>query len=202
MKHLLTQFAVIRSFTHFASISCVVLLLLADRVDASIFNVGESVSTESLYPDIGTVYTSPIAALVGPCVELPGSSTNFGGGNYFDIDFFADEIEIRFNATNVFSAVSFNGLHIFNTPLAQADITGVTINPATNMVGLDASRITFDANNIYINWEGLPFSTAPRTIVSLDLTSGLSDVPEPSSMVLAGLGVVGLIVATHRRRKS
>lgn len=62
------------------------------------------------------------------------------------------------------------------------------------MGGLTASRITFDANNIYVNWLGLWFS--PSTVVKLDIGG---TVAEPASwlMMIAGFGLVG---SAMRRR--
>lgn len=77
------------------------------------------------------------------------------------------------------------------------DFTSVAINAATNMAGFDASRITFDANNIWVNWQGLPYDT--NTIVSLDVNGG-SDVPEPSTMLLVGLGAVAILASRRRCR--
>ena len=47
-------------------------------------------------------------------------------------------------------------------------ITSVTIDPATNMVGFDASRISFTSSQIQVDWQDLPFDTS--TIVMLNIT--------------------------------
>ena len=62
------------------------------------------------------------------------------------------------------------------------------------MVGFDASRVTFDADNIWVNWQGLAFDE--NTIVSLDIT-GSAAVPEPGTLSLL---VLGLLATGLRRR--
>jgi hypothetical protein len=66
-------------------------------------------------------------------------------------------------------------------------ITGVTIDPATTIVGFDASRIEFDATHVWMNVTGL---SAPP---GLDVKLNLQFAPEPASWALMGLGLAGLV---------
>jgi hypothetical protein len=52
----------------------------------------------------------------------------------------------------------------------------VGIDPATNMVGFDASRISFTGNQIQVDWENLSFTT--DTIVKLDVITPGAQVCE------------------------
>jgi hypothetical protein len=63
----------------------------------------------------------------------------------------------------------------------------VTINPATNMVGFDISRISFTAGQIQVDWQNLPFNAG--TIVKLDIGTV---IPEPAGLVLFGSGLAAL----------
>jgi hypothetical protein len=56
--------------------------------------------------------------------------------------------------------------------LSGGTFSSVTINSATNMVGFDASRISFTGSQIQVDWQNLPFNTG--TIVRLDFTLGCS----------------------------
>jgi len=64
-------------------------------------------------------------------------------------------------------------------------IIGVSIDGATNLAGFDLSRVTFDADNIWINMESLSANGAHRVVINV--TFGHGRVPEPASLALAGL---------------
>ena len=76
-----------------------------------------------------------------------------------------------------------------------ADILSLSIDPATNMTGFDASRISFTSNQIQVDWQNLSFT--PSTIVKLDAVTG---VPEPSSYVFLGSGIVAIAFLRKRER--
>jgi hypothetical protein len=73
--------------------------------------------------------------------------------------------------------------------------TSVAINAATNYVGFDLTRLSFDADNVYVNLNGLD---ANGTIV-IDISGGA--VPEPASwaLMVAGFGMIG---GALRRRQA
>ncbi|MFM7799027.1 MAG: thrombospondin type 3 repeat-containing protein, partial [Planctomycetota bacterium] len=52
-------------------------------------------------------------------------------------------------------------------------ITGVTIDASSNMVGLDQSRIPFNAGALAVDWVGLGFD--PNTRVVLNIFTGVPD---------------------------
>jgi hypothetical protein len=68
-----------------------------------------------------------------------------------------------------------NGLFIENGNLLtfanSSPITAVSIDAATNMVGFSPGDLTFNANNVAVNWPGLSFDG--NTKVVLDVTGGL-----------------------------
>lgn len=76
--------------------------------------------------------------------------------------------------------------------LAGPAFTSVSINPATTMVGFDASRFSFTGTQIQVDWEGLEFDS--RTVVKLDVEV----VPEPDMLAFLGLGLVLLVLAARR----
>ncbi len=150
---------------------------------------GNSVGIQYIFPNITTVYQDLGSNLVGtdaPTVFAPFFSFSF-------TDTTATTSAFQFNSS--WTTTAFNGFRLYDINGTIAPITSVSINAASNMVGLDASRITFDADNIYVNWNGLAFDTG--TVVTLDING--SAVPEPASWALM-IGGFGLIGASMRRR--
>ena len=148
-----------------------------------------------LYPDGSSLYYGASFSVDG-AVELSGL---FGGSSWATVDISDTNVLVDYFEEGEWPAAAFNGFRIFDISDTVDPFTSVTINAATNLVGLDASRITFDANSIYVNWQGLPFT--PSTVVSLDLNQPLAGaVPEPASILLVGTGLAGAGGRRWRRR--
>ena len=143
---------------------------------------GDTVDAQYLFPTISSLY------LGANNFTVPGSvlSTNLGGADFFTLSVANTTITANFAAdvngssTATWSATSFNGFEVIDeskNPL----ISGVMIDPSTNMSGLNSSRISFSSNTVWVNWEGLSFNNS--TIVKLDLTF---DPPlDPSQVSIA-----------------
>lgn len=161
---------------------CLLVCLFVGSANAGL--IGNDVLLEYLFPDTSTIYGSATAT-VGAGTEF----TNFV--NHFDLDVDDTNITVNpFSFSSSFSTFSFNGWVLSDLNGTIDDIVNVTINSATNMIGLDSSRLTFDSNSIGINWQGLSFTT--NTIVSLDVEFDSVPVPEPLSIALLGLGLAGI----------
>jgi hypothetical protein len=156
------------------------------------------------------------AALTGDLVtaSINGPTTSSlveSGGDFVDpttfdftlIDPFqlvVSDTEIAFQNlgpdTILFNTAAFEGPVI--TDLTHNNITNVTLDAATTVIGFDQSRISFTGNTIDLNVEGLKF--LPGQDAHVDVTTAATTaVPEPASLALFGAGLLGL--GFFRRRK-
>jgi|SRR5215472_2784086 len=150
--------------------------------------VGAQVSYNFLFPNTSTVGFS-----VGP--QTISSSTSI-------VDTFAQitttftgtEIIITNNLAGSFGTASFTGPQYL---FSGVTISGVSIDPASAADFLGAP--TFTANQIMINFEGLPFVQLGDKFI-LDVTS-TSAVPEPASLALLCTGLLGLPILRRIRRR-
>jgi hypothetical protein len=120
-------------------------------------------------------------------------------GTQMDVDLSDTTVLFTFDWTASFSSGgTFNGVHIEDTTGTIPDLTSVTLNanPGTTLPpGYGASRVTWDANNIYVDFRGV--SAGPSHTVRLDLTA----IPEPATALLLAAGLVGLLAAGRRRSR-
>jgi PEP-CTERM motif len=175
---------------------CVLSLLGSRNADAAPILLGQMVNVSYRFPDINTVFNgNSVDVLVGPGTEISGFPV---GDPRTNIDLSDTNIFVTYNSASTWTSTAFNGLRFFDVNGTIPALVSVTINAATNMVGLDASRITFDADHIWVNWQGLAFNQ--QTIVSLDVNASPAAVPEPATFVLLGAGLVSLGLRRKMRK--
>jgi hypothetical protein len=171
-----------------------VLLLAPAAGHAALLNA-QTVRLTYEFPNQGQVWNNNTHdLLVGPGFEI----NNFPVGDpRTNVDFSDTNIYITYNSSSSWTATSFNGFHVHDLNGTIPAFTGVSLNPATtaNMLGL---ALTFDADNIWVNWAGIGFDT--NTIVSIDI-NGSSEIPEPGTLGLLGAGL-GLLALAGRLRKA
>jgi hypothetical protein len=164
------------------------VLCLAITAQAAVLN-GQTISTEYLFPDTGTVLVSPVDTVVGLGTGIPA---------------FAGLADIVFSDTNILitlirdagvNDVPFDGFHFFDTNGMIPAFTDIVLNAATNYAGFGASDITFDADNIFINVANLPGLMGQ--VISLDINPSTS-IPEPSSILLLSAGLAGVSIIKRR----
>jgi hypothetical protein len=85
---------------------------------------------------------------------------------------------------------AFNGFHFFD--VSEPGFGSVALDSATDVPGIDGYRVTFDAQDIYVNFSGITYGTGQE--VSLDI----APVPEPRSVVLL-FAITVLLIQTARR---
>lgn len=169
-------------------------IMVSNNAYGALLFDGSTIRYQYLYPDSSSVYYDLGNITVGAGVEL-GAIVN---GTYASLDISDTNILVDFyHPGPSWSPASFNGFRIWDVNGTLPAFTSVAVNGATNMVGFGPANITFDANNIYVNWQSLPFN--PNTIVSLDVNGGPSVIPEPTAALLGSLSTLFLL---RRRRHS
>ena len=171
-------------------LAAVIVALHAIAATAHAGFVGHTVHLDFRLPDFATVNFDFGNAVVGPGVEFNTSAAA--------IDLTDLQISFDFVGPGAFVALGpFNGFK-FNDALGTIpDITAVSIN-SNNMGGFTASDVSFDANNIFLNFNSTGFDAS--TLVVLDVAFAPSAVPAPASLMLVALGLIGITAARRWRR--
>jgi hypothetical protein len=155
--------------------------------------LGQTVTAEWYVPDNVTVIETH-NVVVGAGVELPfGSIVN---GPILAIDLSDTEVRFEVSSLAIFSPTAVNGWKFSDTTNSIPDIAGVIVGPLSGGVsGLANSDLSFDANSIFVNLESVTAAGAGDF-----WTLKVEFVPEPGSLILAALGLVGIGAWSLRRR--
>ena len=161
--------------------------------------IGQQIEVNFLYPELSPVF------------EADGTQTITAGGVSFSslgkVGTFVTGSEVQI--TNIFgqnlpsfAAADYNGIQLTEVGLSPATITGVAIDPATNIAGFGLAQVSFTANNIILNLAGLSFPSNAVFAVDLTFNDSIIGAPEPSSVSLLGIGLAMVVFAGYRRRKT
>jgi hypothetical protein len=120
----------------------------------------------------GTFFQDLGTRVVGPGVEFSSSRNE-------QIDVFDSGFTYSALGGGFFTPLPFNGIRLYDPGSLAPDFLGVSIvGSAGGFAGFDMSRVTFDANNIYVNVQGL---NIPRSVT---FAVRAAAVPEPGTWAL------------------
>ena len=154
---------------------------------------GQTIGVQYLHPNITHTEPDLGAFVVGPGPE--GFIYPTVPVFHFDITPTQIVMDFDFGVTFSWNVASFNGPRFYDYLGTAPDLTGASVNPLTTMVGLDDSDLIVDANNVYVNWQGLDFFPDMKVVIDLQF----APVPEASTWS-AGGAVAGLIGLAWFRR--
>jgi hypothetical protein len=155
--------------------------------------IGQTVTTQFLYG--ATVYGSQTQLVPEGGYEFaPGSYPQFNENAYVNVG--ADTITVGQVADTVYSSGHFNGLQLIDF---GETIISATLLSVDGILGFDASRLTFDANDVFIDFNGLLPAGAHSVVVAVRFSDSVANVPEPGTVALLGLALFSFAVS---RRKS
>lgn len=136
---------------------------------------GDSMQLDFRYPALGTVFdvpsSKPVTFVVGPEVEVP----DFLNNPTFSVDVSENSIKIynfrnypQFPGQAGFSGTpdhaSFNGPAFTDN---TSTFTTVSVDPASTLAGLNASRLSWDAHHLYVNWMDLKYDSTTTVILNV-----------------------------------
>jgi hypothetical protein len=177
------------------AVACLAIISQGQAVAALLD--GQTVETTNFHgtaPD-ATAIIGPELRVVGPGVEL----VSFGWLDFLNIDFSDTNILISLATDQPLGF--FEVIRFFDVNGTIPAFTGISVNPATNYAGFNASLISeFDSDVIALNLTGLNGLQGQQ--ISLDL-NGATPVPvhEPATIWLLVVGTTTL-VAWRRREIS
>jgi len=129
--------------------------------------------------------------LVGPGLE----AQDWPSPLFWDIDISGDTIEVIEKSAGYYTPGEYNGVLFQDVDGTIPEIIGVTVAsdlvPLSGYPPMDESRITSDADTIWVDFQGLENGPSMMTTLTVKF------VPEPATVTLLALGPLFLL----RRRR-
>jgi hypothetical protein len=170
---------------------------LVATAPAQAFLIGKQMDAVYYFPDTNTQYAS--ASFTPPTFTIGSGQETIGnveGVTDLLVDFTKDMLTITLNTTltnPTWTSASFNGI-IFTSP-SSLGLASASVAPETTMGGFGNSRVSFNANQILINWNGLSYENGTKVKVNF------TPVPEPLT-ILGTATALGFGAFFKRKLKS
>ena len=141
--------------------------------------MGDTVNVDYRYPNLfsveGPIGTAVVTAAGTTFTYLPLSVPQNRSIYFLVTD---NTVTVTTDYGIFANPAAFNGFGIHNLSAGTPAITGVTLDPSSP--AFDLSRVTFNATDVYIKFQGL--NDPPGFILELDLQS--TATPEPATLLL------------------
>ena len=169
---------------------CAVVLATAAPSQAQFLN--NTVTIDYLFPNTGSVFQSS-----GPLLVTAGG-VNFASSTGATGRVTATQFTVLIDSDSTFSTVPFNGFRVRDTNGTIPAIAGFSIDSST-IPGLDASRVSFDADNLFVNLQGLNTTSGQSSVINVQFAGAAA--PEPGTLPLVGMGLLTGAGVFSRRRE-
>ncbi|MEO8407973.1 MAG: PEP-CTERM sorting domain-containing protein, partial [Oxalobacteraceae bacterium] len=186
-------------FAHIAAI----LFFFGSAISAHAGLLNRTLDAQYFFPDTSTPYglssATPSTFVVGAGIE---TTFDVEGVTQIVTDF--GDTSLRFDFVTILSTptwnpAAFNGVIFNRLAGASLSLLSASIDPISTMSGFDASRVTFNDNQIAINWNGLSYING--TTLLINFVSAPNSVPEPGTTALLVLGLFSIFIGRRKMEK-